>query len=612
MANLSYNIMAEEGVEFQDKALTWDTAEHVKDVVEALNKKKNVHFLKLDGNTLGVPAAKAIGEALQRHPEFRKALWKNLFTRRLKTEIPEALKHLGAGLIVAGAKLTVLDLSDNALGPNGMLGLEEFLRSPVCYTLQELHLNNCGLGPEGGTMLSNALLDLHANAQKAGTPLKLRIFVAGRNRLENVGAKAMANTFKTLKTLEEITMPQNSIYHVGVAALAEGFKHNPNLRVLNLNDNTLSVKGAAKIAEVFPHTPLLREINFGDCLIKTDGAYHFADALEHSQEHLEVVDLGFNDINYDGGLMLVTAMQNKTKLKVLNLDGNCFGKSGCAQIVHGMAKCKNPAALQGFDEDHSEDEDDNADEDDDDDEEEEDEREDAEGEEYSTEYGEDDYDEYEHDHGNDTTEEADEDDEDYSNVAEETAYVTVNPYTTKIFDETVTSTKGDTATNNNGNIFANGKPTNAFSAEQFCLSQTPCTQQQFDSLEADNKLQALQNVINQFSDDNHLLLLIFTTLKCSHLSKTSKAALDLAVSLYQATFDYAVKTQQETRVLDYYLKQLRLLHSEEPFKSDYDVKSCRYALREALSRQQFANDNVKNTFKLFLEKLDVSNVPYRL
>ncbi|KAM8715158.1 hypothetical protein ACLKA7_002239 [Drosophila subpalustris] len=593
----------EQGISFQDKAQTWDNAEHVKAVVDELNSKSPVHFLNLDGNTLGVDAAKAIGDALKRHPEFRKALWKNLFTRRLKSEIPLALKHLGAGLIAAGAKLTVLDLSDNALGPNGMQGLEEFLRSPVLYSLQELYLNNCGLGPEGGRMLSEALIDLHQNAKVAGSPLQLRIFVAGRNRLENVGAKAVAKALKTLQTLEEISMPQNSIYHVGISALAEGFKLNPHLRVLNMNDNTVTVKGSAKIAEVFEHTPLLREINFGDCLIKTDGAYLFAEALEAKHEQLEVLDLGFNEINYDGGLMIVTAMQNKPKLKSLNLDGNWFGQEGCSQITAQMQKCLNPNALQSLDEVVSEEEDDGSAGEDDDD---------QQGDDNDTvEYADDDYDENEEDDDgeydpNDTTEEVDEDDDEYANdnSAEETAYVTTNAFPPKLFNDTVSSNKGSNtfALANNGNTTA---ASTSCTPEEFCLSQTPCTMQQFNSLDENNKLQALQGIINQFTDDNHLLLLIFTTLKCAHLSKTSKPALELAISLYQATFDYAIKTKQETRVLDYYLKQLGLLRSEEHFKSDYDVKSCRYALREALSKQQFANDNIKNTFQLFLDKLDV-------
>lgn len=70
----------------------------------------------------------------------------------------------------------------------------------------------------------------------------------------------------------------------------------------------------------------LREINFGDCLLKTNGAYHFAEALEENHTELEVVDLGFNEIGPDGGLVLATAMQNKPNLQKLFLDGNQVGR----------------------------------------------------------------------------------------------------------------------------------------------------------------------------------------------------------------------------------------------------------------------------------------------
>jgi len=59
-------------------------------------------------------------------------------------------KHLCTGLMVAKANLVELDLSDNAFGPNGMIGLTDFLRSSSCYSLRELRLNNNGLGIQGG------------------------------------------------------------------------------------------------------------------------------------------------------------------------------------------------------------------------------------------------------------------------------------------------------------------------------------------------------------------------------------------------------------------------------------------------------------------------------
>lgn len=85
---------------------------------------------------MGVDAANGIAEALKKHPEFKQALWKDLFTGRLKTEIPQALQSLGNGMTAAGANLSVLDCSDNALGPNGMTGLVDLLKSRTCFSLQ--------------------------------------------------------------------------------------------------------------------------------------------------------------------------------------------------------------------------------------------------------------------------------------------------------------------------------------------------------------------------------------------------------------------------------------------------------------------------------------------
>lgn len=119
----------------------------------------------------------------------------------------------------------------------------------LIFTIQELKLNNCGLGIGGGTMLANALNDCVAASERAGTPLQLKVFIAGRNRLENEGAKALANVFGKIKTLEHVAMPQNGIYYVGITALSEALKLNGNMRILNLNDNTIGSKGASALAE---------------------------------------------------------------------------------------------------------------------------------------------------------------------------------------------------------------------------------------------------------------------------------------------------------------------------------------------------------------------------
>lgn len=148
------------------------------------------------------------------------------------------------------------------------------------------------MGIGGGKMLAQALTEGHAASVNAGTPLKLKVFIAGRNRLENDGAKALAKVFGIIQTLEEVAMPQNGIYHPGITALSDAFKQNPNLRILNLNDNTITSKGAKPLADAMELMEKLEDVNLGDCLLKTAGAIYIAEALQEGHQQLEVRDFG--------------------------------------------------------------------------------------------------------------------------------------------------------------------------------------------------------------------------------------------------------------------------------------------------------------------------------
>merc|ERR1712142_698296 len=96
------------------------------------------------------------------------------------------------------------DLSDNAFGPVGMEGLITFLKSPSCFSLQELKLNNTGCGVTGGKMLAGLLLDCYNKSKAIGHPLALKVFILGRSRQENEGATALAQVFKLMGSLEEV------------------------------------------------------------------------------------------------------------------------------------------------------------------------------------------------------------------------------------------------------------------------------------------------------------------------------------------------------------------------------------------------------------------------
>ena len=63
-------------------------------MAEDIRNTKGLTCLVLEGNTLGIEAAKEIGQALKTQSSFERAHWKDLFTGRLKNEIPQALVYL--------------------------------------------------------------------------------------------------------------------------------------------------------------------------------------------------------------------------------------------------------------------------------------------------------------------------------------------------------------------------------------------------------------------------------------------------------------------------------------------------------------------------------------
>ncbi|XP_060808141.1 ran GTPase-activating protein 1 [Amyelois transitella] len=308
------------GVDFSGKSLKLDTEKDAQPIVDAINSCPDLQYLTLTGNTLGVAAAKAIAKALEHHPELKVARFSDMFTGRMKTEIPPALSALGDGMIAAGARLSLLDLSDNAFGPIGVEGLARLLQSEVCGQLQELRLNNNGLGITGGRLLAKAL---------SANPRRLKVFIAGRNRLENDGATALAKVFQEMGTLEEVAMPQNGIYHVGISSLSDAFKKNPGLRSLNLNDNTIGGKGAQAIADALPRLKNLKSINFGDCLLKSKGAKALARAFKDNSVRLESLDLSHNEIGREACMEIVDAITSPSDAQAQGtkvvLAGNSLG-----------------------------------------------------------------------------------------------------------------------------------------------------------------------------------------------------------------------------------------------------------------------------------------------
>uniref|UniRef100_A0AAX7UDC7 Ran GTPase-activating protein 1 n=1 Tax=Astatotilapia calliptera TaxID=8154 RepID=A0AAX7UDC7_ASTCA len=353
---------------YKGLGLKLDNAESAEQLARDIKQYQGLRALRLEGNTLGVEAAQAIAKALENKDMLQVCYWSDMFTGRLRSEIPPALRSMGSAILSAGARLTELDLSDNAFGPDGVKGIEQLLKSPSCHTMRELKLNNCGMGIGGGKILAEALIECHRQSSSLGAPLRLRVFIAGRNRLENEGASALAKAFQLMGSLEEIHMPQNGINYSGVMALASAIRHNPELRVLNLNDNTFTKKGSLPMAQALRHLRNIQVINFGDCLVRSEGAVALAAVLREGLPILKELNLSFGEITEAAALVVAQAVADKADMEKLDLNGNCLGEEGCEALREAMENMNKGDVLESLSDDEGDegDEDDSGNDDDDD------------------------------------------------------------------------------------------------------------------------------------------------------------------------------------------------------------------------------------------------------
>ncbi|TMS32902.1 hypothetical protein L596_000695 [Steinernema carpocapsae] len=321
------------------------------EIVYKLDNTSNVKTFELRGNTVGMEGGQAIAVALERHSELKNALWSDMFTGKLKTEIPPILEALCSAMMTAGVELEELDLSDNAFGPIGADGIQEFLRSSSAFTLERLKLNNCGLGA-GGETVAKCLMDCYKSAKENGRTFQLKTFVAGRNRLENPRAFVIAQAFRMLGTLEEVEMHQDGINPDGIIALAGSLTHNKNLRILNLCDNTFTARAAIKMADALKTLHKLEVINFSDCLCRDAGSTAILKALSaKTHPNLKEIHLDGCEISAKGAEALIGMMKDRLPYTKLTIGTNSFGSRfddlvECA-AQHGNIELGSPTDDEG-------------------------------------------------------------------------------------------------------------------------------------------------------------------------------------------------------------------------------------------------------------------------
>ncbi|KAJ5377676.1 Ran GTPase-activating protein 1 [Penicillium cataractarum] len=313
----------------EGKGLKLDTAEDIDAHIKPLVESTDYTEIRFAGNTLGVGASERLAAVLATQKSLEVAELADIFTSRLLSEIPPALKSLLDALLEIPSVHTV-NLSDNAFGLNTQAPLVDFLSRHV--PLRHLILNNNGLGPAAGTLIADALSKLaerKEEARKEGKEVaQLESIVCGRNRLENGSMEAWARAYeKHAAGMKSVKMTQNGIRQEGTSHLLKnGLRHCSTLEVLDLQDNTFTVMGATALASVLEGWPALIELGVGDCLLSARGGVKVAQALAANKNpKVQTLRMQFNEIKADGVKALAHAAKTALpNLRRVELNGNIF------------------------------------------------------------------------------------------------------------------------------------------------------------------------------------------------------------------------------------------------------------------------------------------------
>lgn len=315
----------------EGKGLKLDTAEDIDAHIKPLVESTDYTEIRFGGNTLGVGASERLAAVLATQKSLEVAELADIFTSRLLSEIPPALKSLLDALLEIPSVHTV-NLSDNAFGLNTQAPLVDFLSRHV--PLRHLILNNNGLGPAAGTLIADALSKLaerKEEARKEGKEVTmLESIVCGRNRLENGSMEAWARAYeKHAAGMKSVKMTQNGIRQEGTSYLLKnGLRHCSALEVLDLQDNTFTLMGSTALATVLEGWPALVELGVGDCLLSARGGVKVAQALAANKNpKLQTLRMQYNEIKAEAVKALTHAAKTALpSLRRVELNGNIFSE----------------------------------------------------------------------------------------------------------------------------------------------------------------------------------------------------------------------------------------------------------------------------------------------
>ena len=316
------------------------TEEVAEDLAVAIRNNSRLEQLCIGYNRLGLSAV-LILQALQEHSRLKVL---NLSDNNLTAHVAKDL----ATIIKNNSGLEELYLSNNSLKTSAAVILKALKEKSV---LKILHLNSNLMTDEVGEDLAvairnnssleklcigNNMLGLSAVMilQALQKHSRLKVLNLSDNNLTAHVAEDLATIIKNNSGLEELYLHDNSL-QTSAAVILKVIKENSLLTNLHLNNNFMTEEVAKYLADVIKNNNNLKQLSIENSRLGSS-AVEILDALQE-KTRLKVLNLGSNNLTAHVAKDLASVMCNNPNLENLTIRNNMLG-STAGKVVQGLVK----------------------------------------------------------------------------------------------------------------------------------------------------------------------------------------------------------------------------------------------------------------------------------
>ncbi|CAJ1930201.1 unnamed protein product [Cylindrotheca closterium] len=238
-----------------------------------------------------------------------------------------------------------IDLSDNAMGPRGLVRSEAFFANS---SLQNLYLSNCGLSAESMNLLNDYFTRDNERMYKS-----LKELVLDKNMIGEAGARTVGEFLPRLENLEYFSFNGCRPNTEGTKFLCDGLmeltvKTNCVLRRIEMEDCTFGsgeedTDPIISFCSAIAKCSRLQRLNINEGSLEIYGIKRLVSALKEAKARLTHLSLGgTGEYQAEGAAVLAEYLHDlSSSLIHLNLDFNELGDDGVAVLVEAFAASRN-------------------------------------------------------------------------------------------------------------------------------------------------------------------------------------------------------------------------------------------------------------------------------